>query len=126
MTQAKQDDRPVDAAGLPPDQGELISKMEKIANDLYWRMFRDNVGTYCHPYIEFCGLLNKYVGLCRQAHAQGLDLSLMSEHHGVPLPAAEHDVMYVAEKLRCIFGPTLRSDPRLAKAFCDALLGDEG
>lgn len=72
------------------------------------------VGTGCHTFIEFTGLINEYITVCTQMTANG-DYTWLNAntHTGVPLQLRKHNVIYLAEKLDCIYGPTLRADPEL-------------
>lgn len=71
----------------------------------------------CHTFIEFCGLMNKYIDVCERAAAEGVDFTSTSVHSGQPLPVARHDVQYLAEKFACIFGSTMASDPEIWACF---------
>lgn len=57
-----------------------------------------------HPFIEFTGLLNEYIKICRRAHDAGVDFSDCSGHTGIDLPLSENNIRYINEKLECIFG----------------------
>jgi hypothetical protein len=56
-----------------------------------------------HPFIEFTGLMNEYIKACEEAHAQGIDFSDCNTHTGASLPLAKHMLLYINEKLECIF-----------------------
>lgn len=77
--------------------------------------------TGVHPFIEFSGLMNTYVALCEEAHRRGIAYENANEHSGRALPMDEGQAAYLAEKLRCIFGPTLDANPEAAEAFRRAL-----
>lgn len=66
----------------------------------------------CHPFIEFTGLLNEYINICRAAHAAGIDFTETSVHGSGVLPVKPHHVAYLSEKLACIYG----------NSVCDILL----
>lgn len=57
----------------------------------------------CHPFIEFCGLMNEYIKCCEEAHKDGVDFASCNKHAGQTLPMKPHSVDYVNEKLECIF-----------------------
>jgi hypothetical protein len=71
--------------------------------------FYDDARTVgCHPFIEFCGLMNEYIVMCRAALDQGIDFTETSIHgSGKPLPMQEHHRRYLNEKLECIYGVSL-------------------
>lgn len=69
----------------------------------------------CHQFIEFCGLMNEFIGLCEDAVAKGQDFTETSIHgDGKPLPMRPHHRAYLNEKLECIYGHSL-----------DAIMGGE-
>ena len=94
------------------ERAVMLTMMSDASNRFYAATTR--IG--CHPFIEFCGLMNEYIKICHRAHADGLDFNLCSEHTGVALPMEDYEAKYLGEKLGCIFGPTLR-DPRLSAAL---------
>jgi hypothetical protein len=79
----------------------------------------------CHAFMEFNGLLSKYIELCQAANEAGIDFTTANKHHAQALPVAEHDMEYLAEKIECMFGPTLRANPKARAAFLRVLLGEE-
>jgi hypothetical protein len=79
----------------------------------------------CHPFIEFTGLMNEYIKICRQAHAAGLDFTQASAHSGIALPMQTFEAEYLGEKLGCIYGPSLQSRDNLAAFMAAAGLGKE-
>lgn len=99
------------------ERTEILRKMEAVSSSFYYAAIQ----TQCHPFIEFCGLMNKYIDLCRAAHKQGIDFTNANTHSDMALPVEAHDMAYLAEKLDCIFGPTLRSDPDARAAFLQGL-----
>jgi hypothetical protein len=105
----------------PQEREEMLRKMQTLSDNFYAAV----IHTGCHPFIEFTGLMNKYIDLCRAAHKKGLDFAMANTHTGQALPVAPHDMAYLAEKLDCIFGPTLRSDPQSQAAFLRGLELDE-
>jgi hypothetical protein len=103
------------------ERAEQIRKMKICAERFYWMCTQTGV----HAFIEFNGLIAKYIDLCERAHAAGLDYNVCNTHTGVAMPLVKaHDVYYMAEKLECIFGPTL-DDPQIRKAFLEALFPEE-
>lgn len=91
----------------------MLYKMRALSSGFYAGAVR--IG--CHGFIEFTGLMNKYIDLCDAANKDGVDFNTTNVHHGTPLKVREHDIDYLAEKFECIFGTTLRANPKLAKQF---------
>ena len=56
-----------------------------------------------HPFIEFTGLMNEYIGCCRAAMERGIDFRRCNAHTGAELPMRDYQIAYVNEKLECIF-----------------------
>ena len=107
----------------PEEREGVLSKMLAVREQAYWLFFCAGMGDHCHAFLEINGVISKYVDICRVAHEAGVDFTQANEHNGVALPMQEHDVRYLGEKLGCMFGPSLRSDPKLLAAFVEALTG---
>lgn len=85
---------------LHQDEREAaLTAMQVAANAFYCAAIKINV----HPFIEFAGLMNEYIKVCRQAHAAGIDFSDCSRHTGRSLPLHAHQIDYINEKLDCIY-----------------------
>ncbi|MCC3532575.1 MAG: hypothetical protein JGK40_32115 [Microcoleus sp. PH2017_21_RUC_O_A] len=79
---------------------ESLEKMHAASN----RFYDDAIGTNCHAFIEFTGLLNEYIKICEENLAVGIDFTQINAHSkSQPLKIQEHEVAYLNEKLRCIF-----------------------
>jgi hypothetical protein len=102
---------------------ELARDMLVVADKTYWLFFTSNMGGRCHTFIEFNGLISKYAEIAKKCAERGIDFTSASVHSGALLPVEEHDLMYIAEKLRCIFGPILDNDPAKKKKFLKVLAG---
>lgn len=89
-----------------------IKQMQEASHAFYLAAVRIGV----HPFIEFTGLMNEYITVCLQAEASGKRWEDASAHSGIALPLQDHNAKYLAEKLDCIYGPTLRAHPELRKA----------
>ena len=76
-----------------------IRKMKEVSKGFYLAAIE--IGN--HPFIEFTGLMNEYIKMCEEAHAQGIDFSECNTHTGLDLPMLPHERDYVNEKLECIF-----------------------
>lgn len=100
---------------------EMVRKMQRVTSDLYPKL----CATGCHTFIEFCGLMNEFIKVCEQAAQDGIQFPLANEHSGIVLPVATYNLMYIAEKLRCIFGPTIDANIEAKKVFARELLGIE-
>lgn len=92
--------------------------MQKVSHQFY----REAVQVGNHPFIEFCGFMNEYIKLAAEAHKQDIDFSEATEHNGIPLPIADYNAAYIAEKFACIFGPTFRANPEAWKTFCQKVM----
>lgn len=95
----------------------ITHKMRATANLTYVMLQSCHV----HAFIEFNGLMQKYVDLCQRAADVGEDFSMYNTHNDKTFEVQEHDVVYLAEKFDCIFGPLFRKDPKLWKLFKEQL-----
>lgn len=103
----------------PEELQSLCRNMRQTANAIYPML----IACHVHPFIEFNGLMQKYVDICEYAAEKGIDFPLASEHSGEAIPVHEHDMLYLAEKLRCIFGPVLDEDSKARRAFIQGMFG---
>lgn len=103
----------------PPSKADL-DKMVAAMTAVSTKFYAGAVQTNCHPFIEFCGLMNEYIGVCKGAADQNIDFSQANQHTGVALPIKTFQANYIGEKLGCIYGPSFK-DPTIFKAFVDAL-----
>lgn len=99
------------------DLKDLVKRMRGVSQRVYGLFFASNMGAECHAFLEFNGLLSKYVDICEAAINEGVDFRTASIHGGTGLPLAGHDVEYLAEKFTCIFGPAFRAQPALWGTF---------
>lgn len=77
-----------------------LEKMQKAASDFY----RAACQTENHAFIEFTGLMNEYITVCRSAHQRGEDFTEFNVHAGQHMPMEPFELDYMNEKLECIFG----------------------
>ncbi len=98
------------------EREEQIRKMRQVSDAFYGPATQ----TGCHAFIEFCGFMNKFIDICRNTSAAGKDFNESNTHTGGDLVVADHDIVYLAEKFDCIFGPTL-ADPKKRKVFFKAM-----
>jgi hypothetical protein len=108
---------------MMPDHS-TIAKLRHLNEQFYWLCFHAKVGSEAHAFLEFNGLMSKYIDLLDGASKQGIDPREINEHCGVALPAETHDMQYLGEKLRCIFGPVIDSNPDAKAALKHALFGE--
>ncbi len=97
-----------------------LAAMSLLADAFYWGAFRIN----CHPFLEFCGLMVKYIDVARRTSEAGIDFNETSKHTGEGMVVEDHDVQYLAEKFDCIFGATL-ADRRKREIFFRAMGWDK-
>ena len=98
---------------------KCIHRMSNTSNIFY------SMAIHCHnhAFIEFCGLMNKYIDMCRSALRNGQDFRNLNIHGSEGLPMAGHDVEYLGEKLACIYGHELRK-PENWKILAKKVLGE--
>lgn len=87
------------------ERTECLRKMQAASDAFY----RAAASTGNHAFVEFTGIMNEYIKLCQEAHAQGIDFMSANTHTGSPLPIMGHHVNYLEEKLDCIYGPSLEA-----------------
>jgi hypothetical protein len=88
-----------------PEREAILARMESVSRVFY----AGAVQTNCHPFIEFCGLMNEYIEICRDTHEAGIDFTQASAHGDQMLKFAPHHLAYLREKLNCIYGPSIAS-----------------
>lgn len=86
-------------------RAEALRRMQDASDTFYGLA----VQTRCHAFIEFTGLLNEYIDLCHKAEAEGINWIMANTHNRTPMPIREHNIDYLAEKLDCIYGPSLEA-----------------
>lgn len=89
-----------------------LEGMQQASNNFYLAAVRTNK----HQFVEFNGLLVKYIEILRKQFMAGEDII---EEEKVPMDFG--DALYIGEKLCCIFGETLMSDPKVRGAFLTKL-----
>lgn len=106
--------------GYTKEQLTNIAVRMRVATEKTYPLL---AATGCHPFIEFNGLMHKFVDLCERAVEKGVVFPMANEHTGIPLPVELHDIEYMAEKLRCIFGPIIDSNDEARRALFRHLFG---
>jgi hypothetical protein len=89
----------------PQTPEEILVAMEAASANYY----REAIATNCHTFIEFTGLINEYIKICKRNLKEGVDFTQTSVHHtgGQTLHIQQWECDYINDKLRCIF-PNLR------------------
>lgn len=95
----------------------MVTQMRQVVSAYY----NGAVYTNCHPFIEFCGMMSKYVDICQRMANEGEDFTVTSVHSINPLRVEDHDIEYLAEKFACIFGNTLRANSAHKQKFFDLI-----
>lgn len=95
------------------DPRKMLDAMRAASDAFYAAAFR--IG--CHGFIEFAGLMNEYISVCRATLDDGTDFTQCNTHSGAALKMQPYHVGYLTEKLDCIFGPTVVDDPKLRAVF---------
>lgn len=89
-------------------QRESLLVMMKSLSDAF---YSSTTKLGVHPFIEFTGLLNEYISMCREAHKDGIDFTQCNTHTGQTLPMAPHNLAYLNEKIECIFSGAVKLVP---------------
>jgi len=92
---------------------EALTKMNSAVNSYYGMA----VGTGCHAFIEFTGFLNEWVRICAENMEDGIDFLDADQHSGAVMKMHAYQAEYLAEKFKCVFGPTLENNPKARAAF---------
>lgn len=99
-------------------EDERVSKtLGALVERFYWACFHTGIGSKCHAFLEFNGVMSKYVELVRLAEAEGIDPQHINQHLPLALKVDNHHLEYLGEKLRCIFAPFIRDNPEGAEAL---------
>lgn len=100
---------------------EMLIKMRLVAASFYPAA----CATGCHAFIEFTGLMNEFITICEKSMEKNIDFALANTHNNVALAIEPHHVQYLAEKLDCIYGPSIRGNKEIRDAFIRAMTEDE-
>lgn len=93
------------------DRIKIINSMSDATDAFY----RSALSTKSHTWLELVGFMRELIKIYGGMLDKGIDPLSNS-----PLPE-EHHVIYIAEKLDCIFGDAMRKHPKLAMALANAL-----
>lgn len=105
----------------PAEREEMLAKMQSLSD----RYYGSACAAGCHAFIEFAGLMNEFIKVCADAHRKGDQFPFSNTHSGVALPFKPYHLEYMAEKLNCIYGPSLLADENNRKAFVEAMFDGE-
>lgn len=108
-------------ADVPEERARTINALKQQVQAFYWACFTHNIGGRAHAFLEFCGIMTAYVQVLESAVRAGLDPQELNAHTGEPIPVQGHEIQYLAEKLNCIFGPVLSSNPEARKILLKEL-----
>jgi len=102
---------------------ETLRRAQLLLSDFYWTCFRAGIGSRFHSFLEFCGVMSAYLQMAQCVVEDGGQLLGLNVHGGQRPAVPEHKLMYLAEKLNCIFAPFLRGTSEETKeAFLRALI----
>jgi hypothetical protein len=96
---------------------DMLTKMEAASSVFYGLAVRSG----CHAFIEFTGLMNEFIKVCRQTMDAGIAFAFSNTHNDTPLVVHPYNMQYMAEKLDCIFGPVFRASPEMRDVFLNAM-----
>ena len=105
----------------PGSRKALLTRMQRASNAFY----ASAATTGVHAFIEFCGLMNEFIMVCRDAETEGIDFRRADTHSGQDLPLRAFRAEYLAEKLKCIYGPSLTKDMEAREAFIKVLFNGQ-
>lgn len=83
----------------PAEREIALTRMEEAIK----RFYASAVQIGNHPFVEFAGVMTAYLKSCQRAHEAGIDFTGCNRHAGNPLPMELFEVLYLNEKLDCIF-----------------------
>ncbi len=98
---------------------ELMLEKMRMASNTFYSMA---IQTGCHAFIEFTGMMNKYIDICYRALNEGKQFPFANKHCGEKIHFEDHDIKYLAEKFECIFGVAFQDD-KLWDAFVQIVRG---
>lgn len=82
---------------------KMLVDMERASSQFY--IAATQIGN--HAFIEFTGLINEYINICRDNLADGKDFTQANIHMGKPM-IKSYQRDYMAGKIECIFGVPLK------------------
>lgn len=109
---------------MPEETFKVLLNLRGLNERFYWLCFNAGIGGTAHAFIEFNGMMKVYIDLIERAARAGLDPQTINEHSKVVLPAKGHEMKYLAEKLRCMFGPVIDTNPEARAILLKELFPD--
>lgn len=107
-----------------PSDTEMLARARSLTEAFYWACFRDQIGTGFHSFLEFVGVMSAYLDMVSSVLEQGGELHPMNTHSQQAYEVPDHKLLYLAEKLGCIFAPFLRGAPQdVRQRFANMLIG---
>lgn len=100
---------------------DVLEELRRICNAFYRMCFTGGIGTSCHAFLEFTGLMSKYIDVISRAAAKGIAPNEINQHVWTKIKVHDHDIKCMAEKLGCIFRPIIEANPNAAKIFLEEL-----
>jgi hypothetical protein len=88
----------------PEQRLAILTKMQTASNTFYSQA----AAAGCHAFIEFTGLMNEFIKLCREAEENKIDWVRANVHGDIHLPFKPWHIEYLSEKLECIFGKQIK------------------
>ncbi len=88
---------------ISENRKEILKKMQLASSAFY----NAAASAGCHAFIEFTGLMNEFIKLCREAEDSGMDWLNANVHSPIKLPFQPYHIQYLNEKLECIYGVTV-------------------
>jgi hypothetical protein len=83
----------------------ICNSMQVVSDQFY----KGAINTGNHAFIEFCGLMNEYIKVCRNAIAKDIDFTEANIHSGTALPMTPYELDYAREKFECIYGASFKN-----------------
>lgn len=103
-----------------PSREEMLKRLRVLNERFYWMCFKAEVGAFAHPFLEFNGLMAKYIDCLERAR---VDPHQVSVHGGELFDVKDHDLAYMADKLQCIFAPIIAANPNARDILSEHLFG---
>ena len=110
-------DRALEGWRMRADDERVSKTLGALVERFYWTCFHTGIGSKCHAFIEFNGVMSKYIELVRLAEAEGINPQRINQHLPLALRVDNHHLEYLGDKLRCIFAPFIRDNPEGAEAL---------
>ena len=85
---------------------DMIHEAKVLVDTFYWHLYQKKFGAHFHAFLEWVGVMNVYLDMVKQT---GADPMTLNKHSRVEASIADHQLMYLGEKLSCILAPVLRT-----------------